>query len=37
MPTLPLPIPGDHAPYYRKYIDPVLESDILSLLSTQID
>lgn len=37
MTPLPQPQFGDHAPYYSKYIDPVLESDILSLLSTQID
>jgi len=36
MPTLPLPIPGDHAPYYGKYIEPFLDTDILSTLTTQI-
>jgi len=37
MSQIPQPLPGDHAPYYGKYIDPVLDSDILSILSTQID
>ncbi len=37
MSRLPQTQPGDHSPYYGKYIDPVLDSDILSILSTQID
>ncbi|MBK6899752.1 MAG: DinB family protein [bacterium] len=36
MSQIPQPHPGDHAPYYGKYIDPVLGSDILSILTTQI-
>lgn len=36
MTRLPRPVPGDHAPYYGKYIEPVLDSDILSTLITQI-
>ncbi|MBK7704150.1 MAG: DinB family protein [bacterium] len=36
MTRLPRPVPGDHAPYYGKYIEPVLDSDILSTLMAQI-
>ena len=36
MARLPQPKPGDHAPYYGKYIEPVLESDILVVLAAQI-
>ncbi len=37
MSQIPQPHPSDHASYYGKYINPVLDSDILSILSTQID
>jgi len=36
MPSIPQPLAGDHAPYYGKYIEPFLESDILVSLAAQI-
>ncbi len=36
MPSIPQPLAGDHAPYYGKYIEPFLESDILVALAAQI-
>jgi hypothetical protein len=37
MSRIPQIRPGDHPPYYIKYIEPVLGTDILSVLSAQID
>ena len=36
MPSIPQPLAGDHAPYYGKYIEPFLESDILVAMAAQI-
>lgn len=34
---MPRPAPGDHAPYYGKYLDLVPEDDIVSVLAAQLD